>query len=71
MPEARRQGFGFEEGLFLSETPDLRHLHYTEIELEPGLGPGPEHGSQDIRHKRAEMSTGAETFEGIGNEQSS
>ena len=65
------QGFGFEEGLLLSETPDLRHLHYIVAEPERE----PEQGNEDIRHKSAEMSTGAETFEGIcigiGNEQSS
>ena len=31
-----------------------------EPELQPE--PEPEHGSWDIRHKSAEMSTGAETF---------
>ena len=39
VPEARRQGFGFEEGLLLSGTPDLPFPHH--IEPEPEL----EHGS--------------------------
>ena len=73
MSEARRQGFGLEEGLLLSGTPDLRHPHYIEPGPEPE--PEPEHGRKDIRQKSAEMSTGAETFEGIcigiGNEQNS
>ena len=33
MPEARRQGFGLEEGLLLSGAPDLRHPRYIESEL--------------------------------------
>ena len=51
MPEARRQGFGLEQGLLLSGTQDLRHPHYIEPELEPEPEPElepepePEHGS--------------------------
>ena len=45
--EARRQGFGLEEGLLLSGTPDLRHPHYIEPELEPEPEPEPEHRMRD------------------------
>ena len=39
-PEARRQGFGFEEGLLLSETPDLRHPITLTLSLTLTLSTG-------------------------------